>query len=122
MRISDWSSDVCSSDLPVDHRGDEGGIACAPLVAGIDARGDPVGVRAKDLARGRGDMFERGEMIEQRQRRLTSPVLALPRKVAAQEQPGFAMIADKQIRLRDERFQDRRRIRARWVSETDALQ
>src|SRR3546814_1185336 len=91
MRISDWSSDVCSSDLvlrcigqalaapqpvenarrecvagpdPVDHRGDEGGIACAARVAGIDGRGDPVGVRAKDFARGRGDMFERGEMIE----------------------------------------------------------
>src|SRR3546814_5377560 len=46
---------------PVDHRGDEGGIACAALVAGIDARGDPVGVRAKDFARGRGDMFERSE-------------------------------------------------------------
>src|SRR3546814_3297363 len=55
-------------------------------------------------------MFERGEMIEQRQCRLTPPVLALPRKVAAQEQPGVAMIAEKQIRLRDDRLQDRRRI------------
>src|SRR3546814_16420976 len=33
---------------PVDHRGDEGGIACAALVAGIDARGDPVGVRSEE--------------------------------------------------------------------------
>src|SRR3546814_8735972 len=29
MRISDWSSDVCSSDLP--HAGETGGLSGAPL-------------------------------------------------------------------------------------------
>src|SRR3546814_6260325 len=32
MRISDWSSDVCSSDLAViDHLGDVGGVIADPL-------------------------------------------------------------------------------------------
>src|SRR3546814_17841189 len=35
MRISDWSSDVCSSDLPADRRGDGIGLQG---VAGFDAQ------------------------------------------------------------------------------------
>src|SRR3546814_6372313 len=36
MRISDWSSDVCSSDLPMlAHKASEEGIAVAELIAGL---------------------------------------------------------------------------------------
>src|SRR3546814_12344179 len=35
MRISDWSSDVCSSDLFVHHRFDRAGIALLPQPFGL---------------------------------------------------------------------------------------
>src|SRR3546814_21081151 len=34
MRISDWSSDVCSSDLPLDSGGKEPGCGCRKPEAG----------------------------------------------------------------------------------------
>src|SRR3546814_12782741 len=72
MRISDWSSDVCSSDLGLhdrrlfggergDHRGDVGGSAGAPRIAvaaeqrlfGGDRPARPSGGRGADRRRGR---------------------------------------------------------------------
>src|SRR3546814_4846715 len=40
MRISDWSSDVCSSDLALDRRVDRGALAARALVLArrLDAR------------------------------------------------------------------------------------
>src|SRR3546814_15785946 len=44
MRISDWSSDVCSSDLfaePADLRGDEWAIDCEGFTLWLDADSAP---------------------------------------------------------------------------------
>src|SRR3546814_1680329 len=55
MRISDWSSDVCSSDL-IDRRhlrdhGDAVGVAGPDVVAGVDhAQADATGNRRGDAA------------------------------------------------------------------------
>src|SRR3546814_594102 len=38
MRISDWSSDVCSSDLHDLHRGARGGVVVAAVMVGGDQR------------------------------------------------------------------------------------
>src|SRR3546814_4875695 len=46
MRISDWSSDVCSSDLAHGHLGRLGRLF---LLLGIEAAGDSVGQRIADL-------------------------------------------------------------------------
>src|SRR3546814_10870918 len=43
MRISDWSSDVCSSDLAVDAGGDETAVLRAPVVAQTGDRREHVG-------------------------------------------------------------------------------
>src|SRR3546814_3530146 len=42
LRISDWSSDVCSSDLEVCHHGSEFGVECLTALS-IDTRTDQVG-------------------------------------------------------------------------------
>src|SRR3546814_11768913 len=76
MRISDWSSDVCSSDLPpaaaaraADPGGDRvpartgraAGVAAAPLSASPQARGGPdvgyAGVLAQSAASSAGTPF-----------------------------------------------------------------
>src|SRR3546814_4661181 len=45
MRISDWSSDVCSSDLVVTHAGDEGEAARLVLrIEGVDQPQQHVGL------------------------------------------------------------------------------
>src|SRR3546814_3459296 len=48
MRISDWSSDVCSSDLPADHGGGLEGIL-GPFLELIDAGHDHALDRAGNL-------------------------------------------------------------------------
>src|SRR3546814_10689005 len=64
MRISDWSSDVCSSDLAVRQRRlARSGIALAPLPRAVEAQheeGQPA--RADPLQRGQPvrDLFEPG--------------------------------------------------------------
>src|SRR3546814_14124898 len=45
MRISDWSSDVCSSDLLFLEEGD-GGLLLAPAAAPLGAKADLLGERA----------------------------------------------------------------------------
>src|SRR3546814_13898328 len=60
MRISDWSSDVCSSDLPVDHPADQLGRA-QRLHLGIDRRRIGIGGRGHriDVDHPLGGAFER---------------------------------------------------------------
>src|SRR3546814_15895402 len=52
MRISDWSSDVCSSDLPSGARPDAGGMTYEPVVSVPLARG-ALGGRGRVLGTGR---------------------------------------------------------------------
>src|SRR3546814_18055234 len=62
MRISDWSSDVCSSDLPGKVFGFLFGIA--PAADLVDAE---VGMRAvaeTDRSRGAADLLHRDDVIE----------------------------------------------------------
>src|SRR3546814_13372939 len=54
MRISDWSSDVCSSDLPIGHAGQRAGIGTT-RDHGIDA----CGVRAGTVFAQTGDGNQR---------------------------------------------------------------
>src|SRR3546814_5377654 len=53
MRISDWSSDVCSSDLAKSRTGGQWHECSGPRRPGTIAR-RPVGRRARDLPRGEG--------------------------------------------------------------------
>src|SRR3546814_7625428 len=63
MRISDWSSDVCSSDLPIGFGhgfGDALGHPCSPLrrPAGVDQQREFVAAQARQLITGLKRTFE----------------------------------------------------------------
>src|SRR3546814_15210672 len=59
MRISDWSSDVCSSDLAARHRGDEdvGAVVVARL-----GKADPRGVAADNVIAAAVEIDRRGRI------------------------------------------------------------
>src|SRR3546814_19296340 len=85
MRISDWSSDVCSSDLRVLHR--HGGIVETILEREADAR---VGVLGK---RGASQEFATdhiGSKIERVVRASAKPILIAPRAVDPPTVAGLA--------------------------------
>src|SRR3546814_12474016 len=65
MRISDWSSDVCSSDLEIVRRHPEG-IALSDIVAALDA-----GTPQRTLQYRLRQLVDAGRIVQQGQRRWT---------------------------------------------------
>src|SRR3546814_11374328 len=55
MRISDWSSDVCSSDLPVDLSTVEG---CRALASELEAREERLDILVNTAGAAWGEPFE----------------------------------------------------------------
>src|SRR3546814_20343123 len=53
MRISDWSSGVCSSDLTCHHGKEEGLLFPAMIEAGLSADGGPISVMLSEHEQGR---------------------------------------------------------------------
>src|SRR3546814_15975153 len=112
MRISDWSSDVCSSDLALDPRGDllvESVLVCAHL--GQDRRRDAaqlavrVDPRAAAEARLGKPLLE---PVEDRQHAFTRVVVALDMVGQAGSPPllASAQTRNDQLLLRREEYMD----------------
>src|SRR3546814_7671232 len=77
MRISDWSSDVCSSDLP------ESGRAAAGLGAAHRGRAGPAGRRRRGVGRPQHPLYRRSR--DQADQRGVGP---LRRRAGVLERPG----------------------------------
>src|SRR3546814_7341536 len=60
MRISDWSSDVCSSDLSVDVDGDAGAFELGEAVGGLGVHRGGLGLVLGALGLELGDVGRRG--------------------------------------------------------------
>src|SRR3546814_6101631 len=105
MRISDWSSDVCSSDLRITERSRHGRLPFDPVVIaiGADERGMQV---LRRLARGDVDRAADDILAEQRALRSAQNLDALD-----VEQQGVAIFGPAEIDAIDE--QSVRRIGAR---------
>src|SRR3546814_5442719 len=54
MRISDWSSDVWSSDLPFTLKGDQGEYSCDALIITTGASAKYLGLPSEQAFRGKG--------------------------------------------------------------------